>query len=67
MGPGPLTEARLAAAGAALAESRAQRHDIAARLADLVRQAHAEGMPETRIARTAGIDRMTVRRYLGKR
>lgn len=66
MGSGPLIEARLAAAGAALAEARAQRADIAARLAALVQQAHAQGMPETRIARAAGVDRMTVRRYLGK-
>jgi DNA-binding GntR family transcriptional regulator len=30
-------------------------------------KAHADGMPETEIARTAGVDRMTVRRALGKR
>jgi len=29
-------------------------------------KAHAAGMPETEIARTAGVDRMTVRRALGK-
>lgn len=40
--------------------------DFAA-LADMVRVAVANGMPEQRAAKIAGIDRMTVRRWLGKR
>lgn len=33
---------------------------------DAIRAAVAEGMPETEAARRAGVDRMTVRRVLGK-
>lgn len=32
-----------------------------------IRKAHAEGYPETAIAALMGVDRMTVRRALGKR
>ena len=39
---------------------------LAVQLYDAIRQAHADGMPETQIAKTAGVDRMTVRRALGK-
>jgi DNA-binding GntR family transcriptional regulator len=31
-----------------------------------IQNAHADGMPETQIAKEAGVDRMTVRRALGK-
>jgi DNA-binding GntR family transcriptional regulator len=39
---------------------------LAVRLYDAIRKTHADGMPETQIAKTAGVDRMTVRRALGK-
>jgi DNA invertase Pin-like site-specific DNA recombinase len=29
-------------------------------------EAHQDGMPETEIAKTLGVNRMTVRRWLGK-
>lgn len=39
----------------------------AARIAKIVAQsAHAEGVPETQIAAELGIDRMTVRKWVGK-
>lgn len=31
-----------------------------------IQSAHRDGMPETQIAKVAGVDRMTVRRALGK-
>lgn len=40
-----------------------------ARMADVydaIRFAYSEGIPETTIAKLAGVDRMTVRRALGK-
>jgi DNA-binding GntR family transcriptional regulator len=33
----------------------------------LARSAHGEGIPETRIAEDLGVDRMTVRKWVGKR
>jgi hypothetical protein len=59
-------EERLREAGAALAVNRAERLLVAARLAQLVREAAALGWTETRIAEAARVQRSTVRRYLGK-
>lgn len=40
----------------------------ALRIAQLMaRSAHSEGIPETQIAADLGVDRMTVRKWLGKR
>jgi predicted transcriptional regulator len=51
---------KLARARAAVAE--------AMRVAEIMaRSAHEEGMPETRIAEDLGVDRMTVRKWVGKR
>jgi hypothetical protein len=60
-------EQRLREAGAALAANRAERAVLAAQLAAVVRDAAAAGWPETRIAAAAGVERVTVRSYLGKR
>ena len=47
--------------------TRKLERELAAQLYDLILRAHEMGVPETRIAELAGIDRMTVRRALGKR
>lgn len=53
-------EKKLACARAAVAE--------ALRLAEVMaRSASDEGVPETRIAEELGVDRMTVRKWVGKR
>ena len=33
----------------------------------MARSAHSEGVPETQIAKELGVDRMTVRKWIGKR
>lgn len=61
------TEAERQAHGKKLAKAReavAQAIHIAEILA---KSAHAEGVPETRIAADLGVDRMTVRKWVGKR
>ena len=58
---------RLAQAGHAWRISKQAERDRMAALYRAIVKAHAAGMPETEIARTAGVDRMTVRRALGKR
>lgn len=47
--------------------ARQRERQLAANLYAAIQAAHAAGMPETQIAATAGVDRMTVRRALGKR
>jgi DNA-binding IclR family transcriptional regulator len=44
-----------------------RREDAMAALRVVVRSAAEQGVSETELARQAGVDRMTVRRMLGKR
>ena len=57
----------LAQAGRAWNKAKERERELAAALYDAIRDAHAAGTPETQIAAAAGVDRMTVRRALGKR
>ncbi|WNM74294.1 helix-turn-helix DNA binding domain protein [Gordonia phage Thimann] len=56
------------AQGKKLAKARATA-DEALRIAKLMAQSahHQDGVPETQIAKELGVDRMTVRKWLGKR
>jgi hypothetical protein len=47
--------------------AKSRERDAAAALYAAIGDAHADGMPETQIAAVADVDRMTVRRALGKR
>lgn len=58
---------RLQAAGAWLAACRAEQAQAMTYLADVVRAVVPGEVPEAQAARVAGVDRMTVRRMLGKR
>lgn len=61
------TEAERQAHGRKLAKARAAA-DEAIRVGQLLAQsAHAEGVSEYQIASDLGVDRMTVRKWLGKR
>lgn len=48
------------------AAARRHERDIAAAAYLVIRQAAVDGIPETRIAELMSVDRMTVRRALGK-
>jgi hypothetical protein len=48
-------------------KARDLQKELAPQLYELINIAHGNGMPETKIAELAGVDRMTVRRALGKR
>lgn len=58
---------RLQAAGAWLAAVRAEQRQAMTYLSDIVEQVVPEQVPEATAARLAGVDRMTVRKILGKR
>lgn len=58
--------AQLRTAGAHLAAARSAQRHIMARLRELLPAATAAGVSEAKAARAAGVDRMTVRRLLGK-
>jgi hypothetical protein len=61
------TAAERQAHGRKLARARAQAAE-ALRIAEVIgRSAIADGVPETQIATELGIDRMTVRKWAGKR
>jgi hypothetical protein len=61
------TEQERQAHGKKLLRARAAAAE-ALRIAQMLAQsAHSEGIPETRIAEDLGVDRMTVRKWLGKR
>lgn len=47
-------------------DTRKRERELAAKLYELIQLAHGMGTPETQIAKIAGVDRMTVRRALGK-
>jgi hypothetical protein len=54
-------------AGRALVLANKRREDVMIRLTACVQAAAELGVPETQLAELAGVDRMTVRRMLGKR
>lgn len=56
----------LSKAGKAFAAARDRERLAAAALHEAIRAAVAQGMSESEAARVAGVDRMTVRRALGK-
>lgn len=56
----------LVQAGEAWHKARATERAAAARVYDLIRREHEAGWSEVSLAEYAGIDRMTVRRALGK-
>ena len=53
--------------GRAWNRARQRERDLAVDLYAAIQYAYEHGMRETEIARVAGVDRMTVRRALGKR
>lgn len=59
-------ESDLVVAAKAYAAAVTSRDGARDALADAVRQAVASGMPETQAAHIAGVNRMTVRKWLGK-
>ncbi|MCG5431252.1 helix-turn-helix domain-containing protein [Mycobacterium sp. MYCO198283] len=61
------TEQERRAHGRKLARARAAQAEALRFAAVLARSARAEGVPETQIAEELGVDRMTVRRWIGKR
>lgn len=58
---------RLQAAGAWLAAVRAEQRQAMTYLTDIVEQVVPGQVPEATAARLAGVDRMTIRKMLGKR
>lgn len=58
--------ANLRRAGKTFAVARDKQQQASARLYEAIRLAVMEGMSESEAARVAGVDRMTVRRALGK-
>jgi predicted regulator of amino acid metabolism with ACT domain len=67
MGLSHYTEAERKAHAKKLAKARTAATE-ALRVAQIMAQsAHSEGVPETQIAEELGVDRMTVRKWVGKR
>lgn len=60
------SERRLTRAGARAAKAQTRRDDAFADLAAAVRAAVASGVSEVRAAQLAGVNRGTVRKWLGK-
>lgn len=60
-------EKRLQAAGGNLLTARTAERHIRDRAADLAIEAAAAGVSQRRIAELLGVDRMTVRKWVGKR
>lgn len=58
---------RLRKAGKVWSKARESEREAAAAAYAAIVEAHAAGLAETRIAAIAGVDRMTVRKALGKR
>jgi DNA invertase Pin-like site-specific DNA recombinase len=58
---------RLEAVGRRWNAARVKERALAAELYEAIREAVAGGMSEVEAAKVAGVDRMTVRRALGKR
>lgn len=62
-----VTSSDLARVGARWQSARTKERALAVELYAAIRSAVAAGMSESEAARVAGVDRMTVRRALGKR
>ena len=62
-----MTRSDLARVGAKWQAAKTKERALAAELYAAIRSAVAAGMSEAEAARVAGVDRMTVRRALGKR
>lgn len=62
-----MTRSDLARVGAKWQAAKTKERALAAELYAAIRSAVAAGMSESEAARVAGVDRMTVRRALGKR
>lgn len=60
------TESNLVRIGKRWTTAKARERDAAAFAYAYMREAAEAGIPETRIAELVGVDRMTVRRALGK-
>jgi hypothetical protein len=58
---------QLRKAARALVLANKRREDVMNRLTACVRVAAELGVPETQLSKLAGVDRMTVRKMLGKR
>jgi hypothetical protein len=61
------SEPTLAELGARRTAMREELKDLTARLEAAAKAALAAGMPEAQVAREAQVDRMTVRKWAGKR
>lgn len=61
-----MTPGELIRVGRDLQAARTKLEAAMHRAAEWAEQAHAGGMPETEIARLLGVNRLTVRRWLGK-
>lgn len=59
-------KSKVGKAGAVWHKAKERERAAAAAMYAAMREAAAAGMPETQIAKAAGVDRMTVRRALGK-
>ena len=66
-GDGPALRDTLSDAGGSLESARLAVRSAMALAEKLAVEADAKGVPETQIARLLGVDRMTVRKWLGKR
>lgn len=64
--PEPKPPMSLAEAAEEFREARTRAHEATTLLRDAVLRELAAGHPEAAVARTAGVDRMTVRRWAGK-
>jgi DNA invertase Pin-like site-specific DNA recombinase len=62
-----MTRTDLARVGAKWQAAKTKERALAAELYEAIREAVEGGMTEAEAARVAGVDRMTVRRALGKR
>lgn len=61
-----MTEKELASAGKKWQATRERERAAAASMYEAIKAAREEGMTEVHIAAVVGVDRMTVRRALGK-
>lgn len=59
-------QAQLQEAGARLAAARTNLHAATQQARNTAHTAQTHGIPETRIAALLGVDRLTVRKWLGK-
>lgn len=62
----PVKPVNLIAVARDLQAARTKLEAVMHRAAEWAEKAHRDGMPETEIARLLGVNRMTVRKWLGK-